>query len=142
MNLHVPLIFYAPKLITTPKQFNKVASEVDLMPSIAGLLKQPYTNSTLGRDLFDPQFDKSRYAFTVSHGSMQRIGLIGPKYYYQMDESGKNASLHDLDKRSARIDVSKDNQALKKHMDKLLRTINTSVNYMRYHNSKSKIKSK
>jgi len=142
MNLHVPLIFYAPKLITTPKQFNKVASEVDLMPTIAGLLKQPYTNSTLGRDLFDPQFDKSRYAFTVSHGATQRIGLIGSKYYYQMDESGKNASLHDLDKQSARTDVSKNNKARKKHMDKLLRTINTSVNYMRYHNNKSKIKSK
>jgi phosphoglycerol transferase MdoB-like AlkP superfamily enzyme len=139
MNINVPLIFYAPKLITKPKQFNKIASEVDIMPTIAGLLNQTYVNSTLGRDLLDPQFDNSRYAFTVTHGTTQRIGLISDRHYYQMDESGKNASLHDLNSRSPRKDVTKKYPAMQAHMDKLLRAINTSVNYMRYHNSKSQI---
>ncbi len=139
MNLHVPLIFYAPKLITKPRQFNKVASEVDVMPTIAGLLEHAYTNSTLGRDLLDPQFDSARFAFTVAHGSQQRIGLIGDSHYYQMDESGNNASLHDLNSSTPRDNLATQNPALQKSMDQLLRAINTSVNYMRYHNSSSQI---
>jgi len=142
MNLHVPLIFYAPKLITKPKQFNKIASEVDVMPTIAGLLNQPYINSTLGRDLLDHQFDNSRYAYTVSHGSKQRIGIIGDKHYYQMDEVGSNASLHNLNSDTPRKDITKQYPALQAHMDKMLRAINTTINYMRYHNSKSQIQQK
>ncbi|VAX01326.1 Sulfatase family protein [hydrothermal vent metagenome] len=140
MNIHVPLIFYAPKLITQAKQFTKVSSEVDVMPTIAGLLNHSYINSTLGRDLFDPQFDAARYAYTVSHGSKQRIGLISDKHYFQMDENGSNASLHDLNSSSARTDLSTQQPVERKKMEQLLRAINTSVNYMRYHNSKSEIK--
>ncbi len=139
MNINVPLIFYAPKLITKPKQFNKVAGEVDLLPTIASLVNQPYLNSTLGRDLLDPQFDNSRYAYTVTHGTTQRIGLISDRHYYQMDESGKNASLHDLNSKSPRKDLSSKYPALQARMDKMLRAINTSVNYMRFHNSKAEI---
>ncbi len=139
MNIHVPLIFYAPKIITQAKQFNKVASEVDVMPTIAGLLNHSYTNSTLGRDLLDSQFDKTRYAFTISHGSQQRIGLINDKHYFQMDERGTNASLHDLNSNSARTDISAQFPTERKNMEQLLRAINTTVNYMRYHNSKSEI---
>ncbi|MFV2060195.1 MAG: sulfatase-like hydrolase/transferase, partial [Gammaproteobacteria bacterium] len=139
MNLNVPLIFYAPKLITKPKQFNKVASEVDLMPTIAALVNQPYVNSTLGRDLLDPQFDNLRYAFTVAHGTTQRIGLISDRHYYQMDESGKNKSLHDINSQSPRKDISAQYPAIQAHMDKLLQAINATVNYMRYNNSKSHI---
>ncbi|MFV1983688.1 MAG: LTA synthase family protein [Thiohalomonadales bacterium] len=139
MNLHVPLIFYAPKLLPKPQQFNKVASEVDLMPTIAGLINLPYVNSTLGRDLLDQQFDNSRYAFTVTHDSKQRIGLISNKFYYQMDESGSNAALHDLNSNTPRNDLSEQYPAIQKNMDRILRAINTSVNYMRYHNSKAQI---
>jgi len=142
MNIHVPLIFYAPKLITKARKINKIASEVDVMPTIAGLLNQSYLNSTLGRDLFDKQFDNSRYAFTVSHGSKQRIGLISDKHYYQMDEAGTNSSLHDLDSTSPRKDISKQYPAIQSQMDNLLRAINTTVNYMRYHNSKTYIQQK
>jgi len=139
MNLHVPLIFYAPKLIPKPKVFNKIASEVDVMPTIAGLLNHAYTNSTLGRDLLDPQFDNSRYAFTVSHGSKQRIGLISDSHYFQMDEAGTNASLHDLNSKSPRRDISKQYPRMKAQLEHKLKAINTTINYMRYHNSKSQI---
>jgi len=50
---HTPLIFYAPEIIKTPKVFDKMAGQIDVFPSIMGLLKCSYTNNTLGIDLFN-----------------------------------------------------------------------------------------
>ena len=47
---HVPLLFYAPELIT-PQTRNEVVSQIDILPTVAGMLHMSYTNTTLGRDL-------------------------------------------------------------------------------------------
>ena len=48
---HVPLLFYAPEIIKEPKTFDCMAGQIDIFPTIMGLLKQPYGNNTLGIDL-------------------------------------------------------------------------------------------
>ncbi len=48
---HVPLLFYAPKIIKEPKTFDCMAGQIDIFPTIMGLLNQPYGNNTLGIDL-------------------------------------------------------------------------------------------
>jgi len=50
--VHIPLLFYSPELIKEKKVFSKMAGQIDVYPSIMGLLKLPYTNQTLGIDLF------------------------------------------------------------------------------------------
>ena len=47
---HVPLLFYAPYLLN-PQKRREVVSQIDVLPTIAGMLHQPYVNTTLGRDL-------------------------------------------------------------------------------------------
>lgn len=49
---HVPLLFYSPKLIKEPKTYAKLASQIDVFPSIMGLLNIPFVNNTMGIDLF------------------------------------------------------------------------------------------
>ena len=49
---HTPLLFYAPKIITKPKVIASFAGQIDIFPTIMGLLKQPFINNTLGVDLF------------------------------------------------------------------------------------------
>ncbi len=47
---HTPLIIYAPKLL--PKQLvSKIGGQIDVFPTIMGLINQPYLNNTLGIDL-------------------------------------------------------------------------------------------
>jgi arylsulfatase A-like enzyme len=86
---HVPLLFYAPKLLQ-PKREHNVCSQVDVLPSIAGLTKIPYRNNTLGRNLFDtinPMFQyksilpKENLAFIIDH-DVQTIGMINNEFYY------------------------------------------------------------
>ncbi|MEO7960888.1 MAG: sulfatase-like hydrolase/transferase, partial [Ginsengibacter sp.] len=42
---HVPMLFYSPELIT-PQLRNEVVSQVDVLPTLAGMLHQPYHNTT------------------------------------------------------------------------------------------------
>ena len=50
--VHSPLLFFAPGFIKEKKVFSKIAGQIDVYPSIMGLLKLPYVNKTLGIDLF------------------------------------------------------------------------------------------
>ena len=76
---HVPLLFYAPGFIR-PEKRKEVVSQVDVLPTIAGLLNQPYTNSTIGRDLLRKPAGKD-FAFIIHHDEA-KIGLVNNEFYY------------------------------------------------------------
>lgn len=76
---HVPLLFYAPYLIQ-PKKRNEVVSQIDVLPTIAGMLHQSYTNTTLGRDLLNPS-KKTNAAFIIHHDE-GNISLMTDSFYY------------------------------------------------------------
>jgi phosphoglycerol transferase MdoB-like AlkP superfamily enzyme len=75
---HVPLLFYAPYLLS-PQRRKEVVSQVDILPTIAGLLHQSYVNTTLGRDLLDPD-KKNNYAFITNTAG--GIGMITDDFYF------------------------------------------------------------
>ncbi|MBL0155346.1 MAG: sulfatase-like hydrolase/transferase [Chitinophagaceae bacterium] len=75
---HVPLLFYAPGLLE-PQRRTEVVSQIDILPTIAGLLHQSYVNTTLGRDLLDPA-KKNNYAFFTN--TADRIGMITDDFCY------------------------------------------------------------
>src|SRR5687767_5979839 len=76
---HVPMLFYAPYLLQ-PQLHSEVVSQIDVLPTIAGMLQQPYVNSTLGRNLLlaDKQ---NNYAFIIHHDE-GRIGIVTDSYYF------------------------------------------------------------
>jgi phosphoglycerol transferase MdoB-like AlkP superfamily enzyme len=79
---HVPLLFYAPKFLA-PQRLHAVASQVDVMPTLAALAGLPHRNTTLGRDLLrQQQIDggRSNAAFIVDHNT-KTIGLIRESHY-------------------------------------------------------------
>ncbi|HEX5635914.1 MAG TPA: LTA synthase family protein, partial [Gammaproteobacteria bacterium] len=94
--LRVPLVMYGKGFIKKPAVFDKVASQVDVLPTAAALTQTDYTNTTLGRDLLDPQYDAHRYAFTIEHSGERVIGLLSDEYYLQMKYDGTNVQLHSL----------------------------------------------
>jgi phosphoglycerol transferase MdoB-like AlkP superfamily enzyme len=136
---HVPLLIYAPGLITTPQVIERVASEVDVMPTIAGLTGRPYINSTFGRDLFDPRFDDSRYAFTILHAPVPLLGLIGSDFYYNVMGDGRSPKLYKLDPQGPVKDRADDYPAVAKKMNDLCMGIYQSARYVRYHNKPEEV---
>ncbi len=131
---HTPLLFYAPGLITQPQVDDKPASEVDLLPTIAGLAAPSYVDTTLGRDLRNPRFDQQRYAFTIVHYSIPEIGLIGKDYYFRMREDGSNKLLVDAHSATPENNVLAAHPKIAAHMEALTRGIHETAKYMRYHN--------
>jgi phosphoglycerol transferase MdoB-like AlkP superfamily enzyme len=79
---HVPLLFYAPSFIK-PEKRTDVVSQIDILPTIAGLFNQPYTNTTLGRDLLRKEPGKD-FAFIIHHDEA-KIGLVNNDYYYVLN---------------------------------------------------------
>lgn len=75
---HVPLLFYAPYLLKAQKR-SEVVSQIDVLPTIAGMLQQPYTNTTLGRDLLDPA-KKNNFAFITNAAG--KIGMVTDDFYF------------------------------------------------------------
>lgn len=81
---HVPLLFYAPGLLK-PKRIHDVCSQVDILPTIASIANIPYSNTSLGRNLFDTVssviVNNEKFAFVIDH-DVKTIGLVSNKYYY------------------------------------------------------------
>jgi len=132
---HVPLVIYAPGLIREPRVFDAVASEVDVLPTIAGLAGVPYRNTTLGRDLLDGRFDDMRYAFTVANQStMPEVGLISRDFYFVMNSDGSNKRLHDYHSPTPRDNVLQRHPDIAAMMERLTRALFEASKYMPYFN--------
>ncbi len=83
---HVPLLFYAPGFVQ-PQKINDVASQADVLPSIASLLHIPYRNSAMGNNLFDTA--RVPRAFIIDHDE-KTTGIITNDYYYRINsKSGR-----------------------------------------------------
>ncbi len=127
--LRVPFVIYSP-LIKEPKVYDKVVSEVDVLPTIASLANIEYTATTLGRDMFDERYDDKRYAFSITHSSNPLIGLIGDKYYYRTRADGTNAALYDMYSDHPLEDHSQGNEEIVKKMKDLTYGIYETSKYI------------
>ena len=140
---HVPFVIYAPKLVK--KQiYTKVASQVDMLPTIASLTTNGYINTTMGRDLLDPQFDSQRYAFTFTHQKIPDLGLVTKDYTFKILADGSKAKLYRTDPsklpnpnsktKQTYVDISAEHPELAEKYKQLTLGIYETSKYMLYHN--------
>jgi phosphoglycerol transferase MdoB-like AlkP superfamily enzyme len=78
---HVPMLIYAPKLLA-PQRNSGVCSQVDVLPTLAGLCNITYHNTTLGRDLLDPAYKGKGMAF-IYDANAALIGVVKGDYFYR-----------------------------------------------------------
>lgn len=97
---HVPLLFYAPQLLT-PQRRTEVVSQIDVLPTIAGMLHQSYINTTLGRDLLDPN-KKNNYAFITNTADV--IGIVTDDFYYSRNINSSEEQLSPMHPRAAQME--------------------------------------
>ena len=135
---HVPFLIYAPKLIPDGKVYSKLGGHSDILPTLAGLAKNQYKNTTMGRDLLDPQFDAQRAAFTITHGATSEIGLLEDNYYFLMNDNGTHKRLNRRDAENPREDLLSQFPQEAARMEHLLRGIHETSKYMLYHNDDCK----
>jgi hypothetical protein len=86
---NVPFLIYAPGLIQ-PRKDSVIATQMDILPTVASLLGRPWTTATLGKDLLDPAFREKSAAFTfTTFRRPPRIGLLQGDFYLTLDPDGR-----------------------------------------------------
>jgi phosphoglycerol transferase MdoB-like AlkP superfamily enzyme len=86
---HVPLLIYAPKLLR-PERLTGDCSQVDVLPTLAGLCDIPYENTTLGRDLLDSARYHGKEMSFIYDPDAGNIGVVKGDYFYRRGlKSGK-----------------------------------------------------
>lgn len=76
---HVPLLFYAPGLLA-PRRVSEICSQMDVLPTIAGLSNITYINSSLGKDLLDSSTRHFAFIFDPDHSM---TGVVEGDYFYR-----------------------------------------------------------
>ena len=134
---HVPLLFYAPGILKS-QRIRDVCSQVDILPTLASLVKTPYTNNTLGRNLFDTasavNSKTEKLAFVIDH-DVKTIGLISNKYYYL-----KNLKTGKIDFVSMTgnetIPANTETDSIKNHLHRLTEAYFETAKYLLLNNKK------
>jgi phosphoglycerol transferase MdoB-like AlkP superfamily enzyme len=133
-NMHVPLLFYAPSILQ-PKQYSIPVSQLDVLPSIASLCNIPYTNTTMGKNVFITVQQNDNAIFLYDDFN-QQIGVLNNKYYYGYKLKNPSKPIFE----SALNNEVVKNDSVQKQMDILTKTIYETAKYMLKNNQKLNIK--
>ena len=134
---HVPLLFYAPGLLK-PERISDVCSQVDILPTLASLAKIPYTNNSLGKNLFDTvptsQSKKERFAFIIDH-DVKTVGLVSNRYYFLKNyKTGKEEMVSMLDNNPVTVNAETD--SIKNYLNRFTDAYFETAKYILLNNRK------
>ncbi|MDD4576458.1 MAG: sulfatase-like hydrolase/transferase [Bacteroidales bacterium] len=79
---HTPFLIYAPAIIDSIFSSSEIASQMDIFPTLMGMLKIPFVNNTLGVDLLNENRD---YAIVANNNS---YGVISKEWFLVVREDG------------------------------------------------------
>lgn len=134
---HVPLLFYAPSILT-PKRISTTSSQLDLIPSVTALVNIPYTNTTLGKNLFDTtaqistHFKNARFTY---ESNTREIGIVTDNYVYLLNTTdGMEQFLSSKDNLS--IPKNTETNKDKRLLNELAKAYFETAKYMLFHNKK------
>lgn len=92
---HIPLIIYSPAFTDMPTTVSSPGGQVDVFPTIMGLLDRSYMNNTFGVDMFKT---KRPYMFFSSDNA---LGCIDDKYFYTYNFKSKIDGLYEYNENSS-----------------------------------------
>ncbi|MEO7765938.1 MAG: sulfatase-like hydrolase/transferase [Ferruginibacter sp.] len=127
---HVPLLFYAPALLT-PRRRGETVSQIDVLPTLANMVFQPYTNKTLGRNLLS-ETGKEDAAFIIRHDE-GKIGVVNNDYYYSKNLWINNEELVPIRSGLPALTVEQ-SDSIKRHLSELTSAIYETSQWMLVNN--------
>jgi phosphoglycerol transferase MdoB-like AlkP superfamily enzyme len=130
---HVPLLFYAPKLLQ-PKLVHAVCSQVDIVPSVASLAAISYHNNSMGKNLFDTTDDAAKYAFIIDHDT-KNIGVVNDRYFYSKNLSTKKETVVSVTDNNP-VPVTSATDSIKNNMARLTEAYYETARYLLFNNKR------
>jgi len=99
---HILLIIHSPLLTDVPRRLNCFGGQIDVFPTVMGLLNRTYTNDSFGIDLLN---ESRPCMFFVSNN---QLGCIDSSFFYVRDLDADADFLYDLHNASSQ-NVAADN---------------------------------
>lgn len=130
--MHVPLLFFAPGILES-KEYSTPVSQVDVLPSIASLCNIPYTNTTMGRNVFEVVKKAPQNSVFLYDDFKQQVGMYSNDYYYSYQI--KHPESHYFE--SVNKDTKTNNSAQEAEMKKLAETMYETSKFMLINNHKT-----
>jgi len=131
--LHVPFMFYGPKLIGQ-RRIEAAASLVDVLPTLVDFAGYPYTNTTMGRSLNQP-IDNDRVIYTQTSDKIAPfIGAVTKDLMLRMRFDSTDIKLHDLNSDTPAIDVSTQYPEKTQKLTQIAKGIYETTKWMFHHN--------
>ncbi len=139
---HVPLVLHHAQIFAEPAVDNKMAGHTDLMTTAAAVAGVDHTNTTLGRNLFDPQFDKERYSFIYNYTSeLNEYGLVSQEFYLHTNDKD-GAKLYMYRGKTPQDDVQSLYPDIYVRMKNIGEGYYQTAKYMMFNNQKASAKKK
>lgn len=82
----IPLLIYSPAHIT-PEKIDRLASQIDIAPTVLGLLNFSYKSKFFGKDVLKMQYDKERAMI----GTYEKLGYIKNNKLVVLDVKKENS---------------------------------------------------
>ncbi len=132
---HVPMLIYGPKLLA-PRHVSALCSQVDVLPTLAGLCNINYQNTTLGRDVLDTVNYHSNIAFSFIYSpDDEYIGVIKGDYFYRRQIKGSKEEMVSVFNNDS-VPPGTRNGPVKKQMQQLTDGVYETAKYMLLNNKK------
>jgi phosphoglycerol transferase MdoB-like AlkP superfamily enzyme len=128
---HVPMLIYAPGK-TLKGDYNGIASQVDVLPTLAGLSNIKYTNTSLGRDLLSVKDTSTNCAFIID-AENKRIGIVNKGLYYSYGLNNLSPEQFGNIRNNEPVNVT---DSLKKHYRTMTDAFYETARYLLLNNKK------
>ncbi|PCJ86188.1 MAG: hypothetical protein COA57_06635 [Flavobacteriales bacterium] len=83
---HIPLLIHAPRIFTEPNEVTSLGCQIDLFPTLMGILDLAYINNTVGVDLLN---ESREFAYFSAD---DKLGCMNDTCYYVQ----RNSDVHSL----------------------------------------------
>ncbi len=132
---HTPFLLYAPQLIPAQK-IDRIAQQIDVMPTILGQLNLPYQNTSLGRDAVGSARIKDgapQMAFMIEHFNGPTLTVFDQEFLLKYNLSNGQSALYRYLK-DATTDIAKEQPQVLEKMRAFAIAYYTSAQFLLGHN--------
>jgi phosphoglycerol transferase MdoB-like AlkP superfamily enzyme len=135
--VHVPLLFYSYSLLS-PVKYDNVCSQLDILPSVADLAGISFSNTTMGRDLFDSSLKKDLFRYSsafIYDPDEKKIGMANNDFYLRELLTINKKELVSLRDNNP-VPEGKLHDSLTKSLSGMAEAYYQTAKYLLYHNKK------
>lgn len=132
INHQIPLIIAGAPI--TPQVIDRTASQVDILPTVMGILGRPYFTRAIGRDALSAPTGEPGSLIYGWATTPSTIGFVQGEYYYH--SAGGKEGLYKFTADNYNEDISKQDPKRFEHMKNLAQGLYETSRYQFYHNQK------